>query len=101
MKQQNDDMIKEIEKRIRLVFPDISQGSWDSIVLDHNNELEKQYIDLIRSLVIEDKDKLLFDVVSETFLRKKVFYDYDGKFNDTLNRLKKSTYEILEILNKK
>jgi len=90
---------KEVEKAIKLIFPMYSDTNWDDTILDTTDALEKQYFELIEPLIIKEKDKILFNTCSFSYLRKKVFFDIYYNFNDTLNKLKKSTIDLLNILN--
>lgn len=88
---------KEVEKIIRLTFPNIDD--WDKRFVDHTDVIGLQYVQLIEGLIIKEKDKLLFNACCLNYLYKKVFFDVDHNFNDTLNKLKRSTVELVSIFN--
>lgn len=90
---------KEVEKIIKLTFPMYVDKSWDESIIDNSDGLENQYLKLIEFLIIKEKDKMLFNATCLSYLRKKVFFDIDYNFNDTLNKLKKATIDLVDILN--
>jgi len=70
---------KEIEKIIKLVFPMYSDADWDKIIVDYNDVLENQYIKLIESLIIKEKNKMFYNLTSNMYLRKKrIFINFHG-----------------------
>jgi len=93
------DIEKEVEKIIKLSFPMYSNSNWDDIIIDTSDSLENQYLKLIEHLIIKEKDKILFNATSLNYLRKRVFFDIYYNFNDTLNKIKKSTIDLVNILN--
>jgi hypothetical protein len=93
------DLEKEVEKIIKLTFPSYCENNWDEIIYDVDGCLSDQYFNLIEFLIVKEKDKILYKATNVDYLRKKTFFDIDHNFNDSLNKLKKATIDLINIFN--